>query len=530
MQLLVGTALLANFTPGAMAEQTRLDQRTQAEVEAVRLLSDQGVAPDTLELLGPKAELAADVLRSRQPSRQELDRLIDGLVKYLDGPGTISGNVIEGKAEYGTGELYVPRGAVLVERMLSRKPMELSLNDQLAVVAPWEEFLQPVYLGDSVYFPLYRMMTMLGGDAEWNGADWEVTAIAPWGARWKIPIGGNEVRNQAGETLATLSNPTLLVDNQVLVPYDFWNTITGYRVDWDQSGKSLLVVTEPLFNPQAPVLGYAASALGYVVADLNMKVNGRYARLTHLPISYEGIVYYPMDLVGKILDLSAAYDSQTRRLKLETDNTIRSERSGQPVQPSPRISAFAVDLIPFIQYSFNNQPHHQLTYPLVVNQGRLYVPINELAAIAGYRVDYTAADKTLHLTKPLSGQIRDKLMPGLPRDDVRALLGNQLKVVYDTSNGTRSWEYRFLADAAIPSVESPEQKVPDSMRSGRYAFAVVDREALRSEKLSLQLFVHHEPNSKNMSGYSLYTNTPEGILETTLNSDGSLTERLLTDG
>lgn len=437
-----------------------------------------------------------------------------------------------GMIERETGELMYSPGEPLQARMMSRKPMDLALNDQPGVLGPWEEFQQPVYLNDKAYFPIYRMMTMLGGDAEWDGVSWEVTVIAPWGSRWKVPIGGQDVRNEEGTTIATLSDSTLIVNRRVLVPFDFWSTITGYRVEWDRSTKSLLVVTEPLFRPDDPVEGYGASDTGYVMADLNVRMNDRYVRLTHMPINYRGLIYYPLELGAEMFDFTAEYDSEARRLMLTTDRVIKDVRPGQWMPSSSQLSAVPVDAIPSVQYSIDGVQTDssgmplQFTSPFVVHRSKLYVPMNELAGIAGYRVDYVAnGEKTLHLSKPIARLIREKLAPNVSRDDVRILLGNRLKVVYDAEDGTRSWQYRFITDsyAAQPELESGSIE-----KAGAYELAAVDVDALQTGQLNVQLFVHHEPSGATISGYTMYTNTPNGIQKTRVNADGSVVEQLIS--
>ncbi|MCR8636916.1 copper amine oxidase N-terminal domain-containing protein [Paenibacillus radicis (ex Xue et al. 2023)] len=532
LPLLISAAMLASVPLGASAQQVVPDQRTQAEIDAVQLLLDQGVVSEKVDQLGPKAEVAAYVLRTRKPDLEALNRLVNGLLKYADGQG-YNGSSVGGMLEQNNGELRSSPGAPLEARMMSRKPMDVSLNGQPSVLAPWDEYREPLYFDDKAYFPLYRMMTMLGGDAKWNGVDWEVTAISPWGSRWKVPIGEREIRNEAGDTIATLSGPVVLADSQVLVPYDFWNTLTGYRMEWDRSRKSLSIVTEPLYRPEDPVEGYGGSSTGYVVPDLNVRVDGRFTRLTHLPINYEGILYYPVELIQNIMDLTAEYDSQSRRLTLTTNRTIEEARFAQPALPSPHLYGVPVNTISYLQYTLDGVQSSaegkplQLSSPLVENQGRLYAPINELAAIAGYQVSYTA-DKTLYLNKPVTQRIREKLMPGVSRDRVRMLLGNQLQVVYNAVDGTRSWQYRFLTETADATLV-PQQERAASEKPGGFELEAVDRKALGDGTLKLQLFVHHDPAGLMISGYTLYTGTSDGIQETRLHADGSVTERLLKD-
>lgn len=529
--LLLSAALLVTLQPGASAQQIVPDQRSQDEVNAARLLLDKGLAREKVEQLGQRVRLAAYMLTARKPDLEGLNRFVDGLLKYPDGPGYTSGTTVGGRLELNNGEIAFSPGAPLEARMLSRKPMDLSLNGKPSELEPWPEYREPLYFEDIAYFPLYRMMTMFGGDAIWNGVDWEVTVIPPWGGRWKVPIGGREVLNGAGDTIATLSHPAILAESQVLVPYDFWNTMTGFRVNWDQPYKSLSIITEPLYNPDNPVEGYGASAIGYVVPDLNVNLDGRLIRLTHLPINYSGILYYPIELIQNMMDLSAEYDSQARRIALTTKHSIEDIRSSQPALPAPHLYAVPVNTVSLVEYSLdgvNSDPDgkpFELSFPLVENQGRLYVPINELAAIAGYQVNYTE-DKTLYLTKPIAQRIREKLTAGMARDKVRMLLGNQLKVVYNPVNGSRSWQYLFHSWTAAASMQPSQERGYGRLD---YELEAVDVKRLKDGSLKLQLFVHHDPASPTISGYTLYRDTTSGIQETRLDADGSLTERLLTD-
>lgn len=79
MILLLTAAVMTAWMPGVSAEQVQTDQRTQAQLDAVRLLLDQGVPRETVSRLGPKAEVAAYLLKTRQPSPEALNKFIDGL-------------------------------------------------------------------------------------------------------------------------------------------------------------------------------------------------------------------------------------------------------------------------------------------------------------------------------------------------------------------------------------------------------------------------------------------------------------------
>ncbi|AFC31428.1 hypothetical protein PM3016_4684 [Paenibacillus mucilaginosus 3016] len=535
--LLLAAALMAALPPaGIRAQQALPDQRTPAQVEAVRLLLDQGIAKETVEKLGPRAELAAAVLRSRKLSRTELDKLVQGLARYPDDLAFTS-KEIEGMQELTTGELFSPQnqGVALARRMIDYKPIDITINSAPTVFDPWEEFHQPVYLNDQAYLPVYRMMTILGGDAEWNGISKNVTLIAPWQSRWKLKIGSKEVHNASGDLIGTLSGPALQVENQVLVPFDFWSAIMGFRSEWDSGRKSFLLVTEPLFDPDSPVEGYGGGDHGYIMPDLNVRLDSGYARLTSLPINYNGLIYYPLDTGAGLLGMTAVYDPQARRLALTTDKATQEKNEGVPVPPSPHLSGVPVDIIPSVQVSLDGMQTAAdgtplaLSFPLVMHLGQVFLPVNELAALTGHQVTYSASDaeKTLTLTKPPSRRILEKLAPGVSRDDVRRLLGNSPRVVYDAADGTRSWEYRFVTDEFPLSPLYSDPAVPEANTAGPYKLAAVDREALMSGKLALQLFVHHEPDSLNMSGYTLYRKLGDSIRETRVAADGTLTEKEL---
>ncbi|WP_248925209.1 stalk domain-containing protein [Paenibacillus hamazuiensis] len=541
--LLVGTAFIAAVPPVVSAEQSMPVQLTQAETEAARLLLDQGVERGKVERLGTKAEIAAYVLKKGKPDFAALNRLIEGLLKYADDSGyAANGQQVGGMLELNDGELGYSPGAPLEARMMSRKPIDVSLNGQPGVLAPWEEYTEPHYFDGIAYFPLYRMMTMFGGDAKWDGVEWEVTAVTPWGTKWKVPIGGREVRSEKGDAvLAVLSHPSILADNQVLVPFDFWTSLIGFRVEWDTERKSLSMITEPLYRTEdrgaAPAgdsaAGDGGTSLGLVMPDLTVRVNGREVKLTHLPVNYEGKFYYPVELIRDIMDLNAEYDKQSGRLTLAMDYTIRTMRSEQYVPKASNPVSVPVNIIAGTEYLLDGAgisaagKSLSLSSPMVEYRGRPYAPINELAAIAGYQVSYTD-DKTLHLNKTVVQRIREKLKPGISRDDVRKLLGNRLKVVYNPQDGTRSWEYRFRSETGDAFVEAPTE-------GGGYEKFVmgkletVDWKELRDASLQAQLFVHHDPAGLVMSGYTLYVSSADGIREYRLQPNGSVSERIVTE-
>lgn len=535
--MLLAAALMSALPPaGIRAEQALPDQRTPAQVEAARQLLDQGITQETVEKLGPRAELAAAVLHSRKLSRTELNKLVQGLARYPNTTGYYSdSSMINGVMELTSGELATSPGAPLERRMWARKQIDISLNAGLAALGPWEEFQEPIYLNDKAYFPVYRLMTMLGGDAQWNGTSKEVTLITPWKSRWKISTGSAEVRNEKRQVIGTLSGPALQVENQVLVPFDFWSAVMGFRSEWDSSRKSFLLVTEPLFSPGTSEGTSKGAAQAYVMPDLNVRLDSGYVRLTSMPLNYYAHIYYPLEVGAGLLDLTAEYDEQAKHLILKTSKKIgENHPQGMDVPPSPHLPSVSVDSIDSVQVTLdgvlqsdsNGRP--RTLYPgLLMHRGKVFVAINQLAELTGHRLSYTALDsaKTLTLTKPPSRTILEKLAPGVSRNDVRRLLGNSPRVVYDAAHGTRSWEYRFVTDQFPLSPLYSDPAVPEANTAGAYKLAALEREALMSGKLALQLFVHHEPDSLNMSGYTLYRKLGDTIRETRVAPDGTVTER-----
>lgn len=176
---------------------------------------------------------------------------------------------------------------------------------------------KPIMYDDRVMVPVRAIFEALGYEVEWNESKQQVTAK---NSNNVLNMWVNDKEFYHNDNLIGLDVSPMLINNRVLVPVRIISQCAGYKVDWDDSTKTVIISEPSGVEDYSNYIGvWQCFNPGATTPDVELIIN---------EIS-NGIVYY--DILFYRL---AGYENQKASIDSEGNvnfSTVMNENSSSPI-------------------------------------------------------------------------------------------------------------------------------------------------------------------------------------------------------
>ncbi|MCZ8515716.1 stalk domain-containing protein [Paenibacillus filicis] len=458
-------------------------------------LKAKGATDKQIERLGGKLGAAAYAAETRKLEGETLQRFLENYLYVYPPMEGRGGSVINGVVEFADGTM---EGVALPHGPYGKKPVTYEVNGT-------NVFMQrEIPMGR---LPAKEILEELGFAVD-TGKEGELSAA--YGAR-VLKLRSGEASAGWDGTAYELKEAAEASDQGLLMPEGVLTDVLGVRLERNERMRTYFVQGAPKFVKEPAKgnanLGYTVKeAEGWFNPELNVQWNGNVQPISSIPLNVDGINYLPVEEAAGLVDRTW----ENYGVWLTPSTLVKGVTDRVRVMPSRQEQ---VKLYTGYARVYMAGRPVTLKHAPVFYINRWYLPINDLAELAGFTVQYDNETKMLNFLKPEYRWMMDKLQPGMERNLIRARFGNPTAVVLGGETGDRVWRYDGLAD--------PKERAAEEEAAGE-KFDGVDIAGLLSGKLNYQAFLDCDRKELIFrEAVIYYPDGNGGLRKFTLKEDGS---------